>query len=125
MNDSVYATTAFFGAQISSALAYLESLHIYHRDVAARNCLVTLDLTIKLQDLAMCNEIYTDDYVLVPVGNDIQTRRPVRWSAWETICLVSPTARLQTSPRVLFRLFRIDSARNPMSSRSACFSGRF
>jgi len=89
MNNSLYATTIFFGSQISSALAYLESLHIYHRDIAARNCLVSLDLTIKLHDLAMCNEIYTDDYVLVTVGNDIQTRRPIRWCAWETICLVS------------------------------------
>jgi serine/threonine protein kinase len=89
MNDSLYATAIFFGSQISSALAYLESLHICHRDVAARNCLVTLDLTLKLQDLAMCNEIYTDDYVLVTSANDVQTRRPIRWCAWETICLVS------------------------------------
>ncbi len=88
MNDTLCATAIFFGSQISSALAYLESLHIYHRDIAARNCLVTLDLTIKLHDLAMCNEIYTDDYVLVSVGNDIQSRRPIRWCAWETICLV-------------------------------------
>jgi serine/threonine protein kinase len=88
MGDSLYATAIYFGSQISSALTYLESLHIYHRDIAARNCLVTLDLTIKLHDLAMCNEIYTDDYVVVTVGNDIQTRRPIRWCAWETICLV-------------------------------------
>ncbi|CAF1306945.1 unnamed protein product [Rotaria sordida] len=87
MNDSLYATTIFFGSQIASALTYLESLHIYHRDIAARNCLVTLDLTLKLYDLAMSNEIYTDDYVLVTVGNDIETRRPIRWCAWETICL--------------------------------------
>jgi serine/threonine protein kinase len=88
MNDTLHATALFFGSQISSALAYLESLHIYHRDVAARNCLVTLDLSIKLHDLAMCTETYTDDYVLVSVGNDIKTRRSIRWCAWETICLV-------------------------------------
>ncbi|CAF0736080.1 unnamed protein product [Adineta steineri] len=86
MNDTLYATAIFFGSQISSALSYLESLHIYHRDIAARNCLVTLDLTIKLHDLAMCNEIYTDDYVLISINDDIQTRRPIRWCAWETIC---------------------------------------
>jgi serine/threonine protein kinase len=97
MGDSLYATAIFFGSQISSALNYLESLHIYHRDIAARNCLVTLDLTIKLSDLAMCNEIYTDDYVLVSVS-DIQTRRPIRWCAWETICLV----RLKINRIVLF-----------------------
>lgn len=88
INETLYSTALFFGSQIASALAYLESLHIYHRDVAARNCLVTFDLTIKLQDLAMCNETYADDYVLVTVGNDVKTRRPIRWCAWETITLV-------------------------------------
>lgn len=88
MNETLYATALFFGSQISSAMSYLESLRIYHRDLAARNCLVTLDLTIKLQDLAMCNETYADDYVLVSVGNDVKTRRPIRWCSWETICLV-------------------------------------
>ncbi|CAF2083900.1 unnamed protein product [Rotaria magnacalcarata] len=87
MGDSLYATAVFFGSQIASALSYLESLHIYHRDIAARNCLVTLDLTIKLHDLAMCNEVYTDDYVSVTVSSDIESRRPIRWCAWETICL--------------------------------------
>ena len=93
MNDSLYATAMFFGTQISSALSYLESLHIFHRDIAARNCLVTLDLTIKLQDLAMCNETYADDYVSVSVANEVKTRRPIRWCAWETICLVRISPR--------------------------------
>ncbi|CAF2956266.1 unnamed protein product, partial [Rotaria sp. Silwood2] len=87
METILYTTTVFFASQVSSALAYLESLHIYHRDIATRNCLVSIDLHIKLHDLAMCNEIYADDYVLVTVGNDIKTRRPIRWCAWETICL--------------------------------------
>jgi len=88
IGNTLYTTTLFFATQISSALAYLESLHIYHRDIAARNCLISFDLTIKLHDLAMSNEIYADDYVLITVGNDIQTRRSIRWCAWETICLV-------------------------------------
>ena len=36
----------------------------------------------------MCNEVYADDYAFVTIGNNIQTRRPIRWCAWETICLV-------------------------------------
>jgi serine/threonine protein kinase len=74
--------------QISSALAYLESLRIHHRDIAARNCLISPHRQIKLQDLAMSNETYADDYVLITLENEIQTRRPIRWCAWETICLV-------------------------------------
>jgi serine/threonine protein kinase len=87
-DNTLYTLTLFFARQISSALAYLESLNIYHRDIAARNCLVSYDLNIKLHDLSMCNEIYADDYVLITIDNDIQTRRPIRWCSWETICLV-------------------------------------
>ena len=89
-------TTIYFARQIVSALAYLESLRIVHRDVAARNCFVSTDLHVKLHDLAMCNETYADDYVSVTAADDddadLPTRRPVRWCAWETICLVSTTS---------------------------------
>jgi len=88
IENTLYTTILFFSIQISSALTYLESLNIYHRDIAARNCLISHNLNIKLQDLAMSNEIYADDYVLITIDNDIQTRRPIRWCAWETICLV-------------------------------------
>lgn len=84
-----YSTVLFVTSQICSALAYLESLNIVHRDIAARNCLISSNLHIKLQDLAMCNEIYADDYVLLTTEDQLQTRRPIRWCAWETICLVS------------------------------------
>lgn len=86
--ENFLSTVRFFARQISSALAYLESLHIYHRDLAARNCLISSNLHIKLQDLAMSNEIYADDYVPVTINGCIQTRRPIRWCGWETICLV-------------------------------------
>ncbi|CAF1051429.1 unnamed protein product [Adineta ricciae] len=94
-DSALYTTTVFFASQVSSALAYLESLRICHRDVAARNCLVSLNLNIKLYDLAMCNEMYADDYVLVSsVGTDsTHTRRPIRWCAWETICLNQFTSK--------------------------------
>ena len=84
----LHSTVLFFARQISSALAYLESLQISHRDLAARNCLISSNLHLKLQDLAMCNELYADDYAFITLENQIQTRRPIRWCAWETICLV-------------------------------------
>ena len=86
--ENFLSTVRLFAQQISSALTYLEALHIYHRDLATRNCLISSNLHIKLQDLALANEIYADDYVLVTFDGNIQTRRPIRWSAWETICLV-------------------------------------
>ena len=85
--NNYYSIILIFSRQISSALAYLESLQIYHRDIAARNCLITKNLNIKLQDLAICNEMYANDYVLITIDNNKQTRRPIRWCSWETICL--------------------------------------
>ncbi|CAF1013674.1 unnamed protein product [Didymodactylos carnosus] len=86
--SNLYSTVYYFGSQIASALNYLESFHIVHRDLAARNCLVCLNLTIKLQDLAMCKEPYKDDYYPVQIGTQQEEKslRPIRWSAWETIC---------------------------------------
>jgi serine/threonine protein kinase len=86
--DTLGTLALHLASQLSSALAYLESLHISHRDVAARNCCVGLDLTVKLHDLAMSNETYADDYALVTLEDGTRTRRPVRWCAWESICQV-------------------------------------
>ncbi|CAF0737352.1 unnamed protein product [Didymodactylos carnosus] len=83
--SNLYSTVYYFGRQITSALNYLESFHVVHRDLAARNCLVCLNLTIKLQDLAMCKETYKDDYYPVEIGEQTSLR-PIRWCAWETIC---------------------------------------
>jgi serine/threonine protein kinase len=123
MEENLYASTIFFATQICSALAYLESLHIYHRDIAARNCFVSLDLNIKIHDLAMCNEIYTDDYVLVSIGNDIQTRRPIRWCAWETICLVRKKSLDFDSMKNLV-YFRMNLHQNLMFFHLAYFFGK-
>jgi neurotrophic tyrosine kinase receptor type 1 len=89
LNDSQLLTFAnHVAGQLSCALTYLESLHIVHRDLAARNCLITSNLTVKLNDRAMSNPVYADDYVLVSINDHIQTRRSIRWCAWETICQV-------------------------------------
>ena len=121
----LYSTVLFFAGQICSALAYLESLEISHRDIAARNCLISSNLHLKLQDLAMCNEIYADDYVLLTTDNQIQTRRPIRWCAWETICMVSDhTNHFAFLQQRVILVFRIDLHRNRMFFRSVYFSGR-
>ena len=83
--------TIDFGGQLTSALAYLETFHICHRDIAARNCFLTVDRTLKLHDLAICNELYADDYVWIRIEKNLETRRAVRWCARETICSVSRT----------------------------------
>ncbi len=54
-------------AQVSGALAYLSGLHLVHRDIAARNCLVAAatPLLVKLSDFGMSRDIYVTDYYTV------------------------------------------------------------
>lgn len=68
----------FISCQVSSALSYLESRQIIHRDVATRNCLVFSDYLIKLTDLAMGSPLYTHCYAT-------DAYLPVRWMAPELL----------------------------------------
>ncbi|CAF3569586.1 unnamed protein product [Adineta steineri] len=60
--------------QLSNALYYLESQHIIHRDIAARNCLIYRNFKIKLTNTAIISEQFESHYYKI---NDIQL--PIRW----------------------------------------------
>jgi serine/threonine protein kinase len=66
--------------QLSNALCYLESRHIIHRDIAARNCLIYLNYEIKLTNSAIASEQFQAHYY-----NVNQVRLPIRWMAPECI----------------------------------------
>lgn len=70
--------TLFVTCQISSALTYLESRQLIHRDVATRNCLVFNDYIIKLTDIAMAAPIYSHYY-------STTAQLPVRWMSPENL----------------------------------------
>ena len=69
--------------QIASAMAYLESMRIVHRDIAARNVLVgTAGLaTVKLNDFGLSRTLSTSDYYR-KVSND---KVPIKWMAPECV----------------------------------------
>lgn len=48
-------------AEVADGMAYIHSQRLVHRDIAARNCLVHKDLTVKVGDFGMTKEI-TDYY---------------------------------------------------------------
>ncbi|XP_053970588.1 uncharacterized protein LOC128872175 isoform X1 [Hylaeus volcanicus] len=78
-----YDTRLNFVMQIVSGMKYLESLNIPHCDLAARNCIVGQNLTIKVSDHAMYCSKYDHHYYI----DGSNAKIPLRWMAWEAVLL--------------------------------------
>ena len=69
------STVVHMASQIASAMKYLASLNIIHRDLASRNCLVGSNFTVKLSDFGMSRSLYESSYYKVQ-GKVVL---PIRW----------------------------------------------
>ncbi|XP_076169898.1 discoidin domain-containing receptor 2-like [Ptiloglossa arizonensis] len=78
-----YADRLRFVTQIASGMKYLESLNIPHCDLAARNCIVGQNLTIKVSDHAVYCSKYDHHYYI----DGCNAKIPLRWMAWEAVLL--------------------------------------
>lgn len=65
------------------ALSYLAQLRYVHRDVAARNCLVSANRVVKLADFGMTRLVFENDYYRFSRKGML----PVRWMAPESLAL--------------------------------------
>jgi len=69
------------GLQLLTALKHIHKRHIVHKDVAARNCYLTPNLSIKLCDPALRKDLFSNDYHCLGDNEN----RPVKWMAIESI----------------------------------------
>lgn len=60
--------------QVADGMSYLSSNKIIHGDLAARNCLISTELRVKVADLGIGHDVYTDDYY-----DDGTQLLPIRW----------------------------------------------
>ncbi|KAF7996941.1 hypothetical protein HCN44_002587 [Aphidius gifuensis] len=67
--------------QIAAGMNYLSSQRFVHRDLACRNCLVGLDLVVKIADFGMSRDVYTSDYYKIGGSRML----PVRWMSPESV----------------------------------------
>ena len=74
------STLVLFSYQLSTALSYLESKHFVHRDIAARNVLVSSHDCVKLADFGLSRWIDSDTYYKASKG-----KLPIKWMAPESI----------------------------------------
>ncbi|XP_063041764.1 protein tyrosine kinase 2aa isoform X3 [Engraulis encrasicolus] len=74
------ATLILFAYQLSTALAYLESKRFVHRDIAARNVLVSSTDCVKLGDFGLSRYMEDSSYYKASKG-----KLPIKWMAPESI----------------------------------------
>ncbi|XP_049853256.1 uncharacterized protein LOC126334745 isoform X4 [Schistocerca gregaria] len=72
--------TLKMACNIAAGLHHMHSKGFVHTDLAARNCLITSDLTVKIGDYGTSIENFKDDYYC---AGDIAL--PIRWCAPETL----------------------------------------
>ncbi|CAL4133684.1 unnamed protein product [Meganyctiphanes norvegica] len=68
--------------QAAEGLAFLHSSNVLHGDVAARNCVVSEKLKLRICDAGLSQDLFPEDY---EVSLYEHQPRPIKWMAYETI----------------------------------------
>lgn len=66
--------------QVAEAMAYLESVHVVHSNLAARNCLVTEQKKVLVSEYGLTKDLFDPEQYLVEDG---RTKNLVKWMAPE------------------------------------------
>ncbi|KAI8494476.1 Endothelial cell-specific molecule 1 [Branchiostoma belcheri] len=74
-----------FALHVSRALRELETLKIVHRDVAARNVLITEDGVAKLADFGLARDVYASTVYVHTARRGQDDLLPLKWMALESL----------------------------------------
>ncbi|XP_074647148.1 uncharacterized protein LOC141903094 [Tubulanus polymorphus] len=77
---NIRGTLLKYSCDLAAGLYCLHQHNFIHHDFALRNCMVSIDMSIKIGDYGISEETYKDDYHF-SLGNPI----PLRWCAPESI----------------------------------------
>eukprot|EP00043_Microstomoeca_roanoka_P011984 m.113312 g.113312 ORF g.113312 m.113312 type:complete len:2350 (-) comp15356_c3_seq1:622-7671(-) len=80
-NDIALETQVLWAGDCCEGLAHVHSKGFIHRDVAARNVLISSELRCKISDFGLAREIEEDDTYYKSRGGQL----PVRWTAIEAL----------------------------------------
>uniref|UniRef100_A0A670Y6A9 Tyrosine-protein kinase receptor n=1 Tax=Pseudonaja textilis TaxID=8673 RepID=A0A670Y6A9_PSETE len=102
-------------SQIASGMVYLASQHFVHRDLATRNCLVGVNLLVKIGDFGMSRDVYSTDYyreVTHPKGYYSRTWQQQRITAMAATTVGGHTMlpiRWMPPESIMYRKFTTES----------------
>ncbi|XP_078693611.1 uncharacterized protein LOC144923158 [Branchiostoma floridae x Branchiostoma belcheri] len=80
-----WATLLGFAVDVSKALQELERVRIVHRDVAARNVVITDQMVAKLADFGLARDVYTNTVYERTNQHGRDELLPLKWMALETL----------------------------------------
>ncbi|XP_078595055.1 uncharacterized protein LOC144872605 [Branchiostoma floridae x Branchiostoma japonicum] len=83
--DDLLGNLLGYAVHIARALQELERLRIAHRDVAARNVLITTDDVAKLADFGLARDIYATTQYVRTSHQGLDELLPLKWMALESI----------------------------------------
>ncbi|CAH1249448.1 RET [Branchiostoma lanceolatum] len=80
-----WATLLGFAVDVSKALRELERVKIVHRDVAARNVVITDQMVAKLSDFGLARDVYTNTVYERTNHHGRDELLPLKWMALESL----------------------------------------